>query len=247
MTPTVDVVIPAYNPDERDLRAALNSLRHVRGLNRIIVVDDGSAVRVHTPRRVGSTPVVLVRCNKNEGAAAARMTGARISSADCVLFMDADGALSDGSLTEAAAALLPSGYALCHLPVWPNPVYSWWVEHGGFRGLWGRISRDLAGGMLWVRTRFIACGGFPTDAIYHEHGGEDMVLAQAAAEAGVYGPRGADTPMYAYTVRHGSRTYEMMRRVLRKEPPPDWYTPALLAKNDAIRAALVERLKSSAV
>ena len=247
MIPTVDVVIPAHNPDERDLRAALNSLRHVHGLNRIIIVDDGSAARIHPPRRVGRTPVVSVRVAKQEGAAAARMTGARISSADCVLFMDADDALSDGSVTEAAAALLSSGYALCHLPVWPNPVYSWWVEHAEFRNLWGRIARDLAGGMLWVRTRFIACGGFPTDAIYHEHGGEDMVLAQAAAEAGVYGPRGADTPMYAYTVRQGSRDYEMIRRALRKEPPPDWYTPALMAENDAIRAALVERLKSTAV
>lgn len=80
----VEAVVPAY-ADQDGLNKTLLSLDQL-GLNRIVVVDDGSPTPLQVP--VLSTPLALFRHDRNKGAAAARNTGLRIVESDWVYFTD---------------------------------------------------------------------------------------------------------------------------------------------------------------
>ncbi len=92
MSPTVSLVIPAYNA-EAYLREALDSaFAQTRPPDEVIVVDDGSGDR--TPEIAASygDRVRLLR-QPNRGEAAARNTGVRVARGDLIAFLDADDTL----------------------------------------------------------------------------------------------------------------------------------------------------------
>lgn len=84
----VAVVIPAYNEEKRITRV-LDAVRQARTVNEIIVVSDGSTDR--TAQVAGSyAGVRVVEVKLNVGKGGAMCAGVRSTSADVVVFFDAD-------------------------------------------------------------------------------------------------------------------------------------------------------------
>lgn len=85
---TVSVVIPAKN-EASSLPALLEGLLKQSSLTEVIVVDDGSTDR--TGEIASSYGVKVVRHPYSKGNGAAIKSGARASTCDLIVFMDADG------------------------------------------------------------------------------------------------------------------------------------------------------------
>ncbi|MEW6522164.1 MAG: glycosyltransferase family 2 protein [Bacillota bacterium] len=118
-------IIPAYNEQET-LRGVVDVLKGVPIIEEIIVVSDGSTDR--TPEVAREAGVRLVELTENRGKGAAMKEGLRSTSAEVVLFLDAD---LIGLTTDHVYALL-------------NPVLSGACQMsvGVFEG--GRVATDLA-------------------------------------------------------------------------------------------------------
>ena len=83
----ISCVIPAFN-EESTIRNVIRSVKKVRTIDEIIVVDDGSTD--NTYRYAKSEGVKVIRHKKNMGKGAAIKTGIAHSSGDIILFLDAD-------------------------------------------------------------------------------------------------------------------------------------------------------------
>ncbi|MCA9280624.1 MAG: glycosyltransferase family 2 protein [Phycisphaeraceae bacterium] len=86
--PRADVIIPTYNAGPL-LRRAVGSALALPLVERVIVVDDGS----DSPPELDPDPRLTVMRQPNAGPAAARNTGIDASTADWIIFCDADDAL----------------------------------------------------------------------------------------------------------------------------------------------------------
>ncbi len=84
---TFAAIIPALN-EEKTIRIVLQILNQEKGLREIIVVDDGSTDA--TARESHMPGVRLIRNQKNIGKGAAMRIGALASTADILIFFDAD-------------------------------------------------------------------------------------------------------------------------------------------------------------
>lgn len=85
----LSIIIPAYNPPKKWLKAMLESL-HTQAAKypiEVIVVDDGSAEDVTW---VTAYPEVIYIRQKNGGAASARSTGLDLAKGEYITFLDAD-------------------------------------------------------------------------------------------------------------------------------------------------------------
>lgn len=91
MAPTVSVIIPTYN-HQRYLSVAIDSAisQNIQPLE-IIVIDDGSTD--NTREIVKKYQRIQYHFQKNSGPSAARNHGARIATADYLIFLDSDDAL----------------------------------------------------------------------------------------------------------------------------------------------------------
>ncbi|MFH1224608.1 MAG: HAD-IB family phosphatase [Candidatus Diapherotrites archaeon] len=83
----ISCVIPAFN-EESTIRGVLRSVKKVKSIDEIIVVDDGSTDR--TAQRAKAERVKVVRHGTNKGKGAAIKTGFAQSTGDVILFLDAD-------------------------------------------------------------------------------------------------------------------------------------------------------------
>jgi mycofactocin glycosyltransferase len=82
---SVAAIVPAFN-DQDGLQQTLLSLDRL-GLVKIVVVDDGSDIPLQAPQSL-STPIIMIRHERNRGAAAARNTGLSAVQTDWVYFTD---------------------------------------------------------------------------------------------------------------------------------------------------------------
>lgn len=108
------VIIPAYNAEEYLANTIYSVLKQVRPPEEIIVVDDGSSDDTAAIAQ-GFSPRVLTIKQDNEGAAAARNTGAEAATGDALMFLDADDVLGPNALDGLLSALYrnPGTIALC--------------------------------------------------------------------------------------------------------------------------------------
>jgi glycosyltransferase involved in cell wall biosynthesis len=103
----ISVVIPAYNASDY-LPPCLDALV-ADGFSpaEIVIVDDGSTD--DTPEIARDRGVTLIRNGAQSGAGAARNTGVAATSADIILFVDADVVVAKGTRDKILQALPPGG------------------------------------------------------------------------------------------------------------------------------------------
>ena len=87
-TPTVSIVIPAYN-EARAIGRVLEQLCALPGGHEVLVVDDGSTDG--TAQAAGAHPVRVLRHRRNRGYGAALKTGIRAATGEVVVLIDSDG------------------------------------------------------------------------------------------------------------------------------------------------------------
>jgi glycosyltransferase involved in cell wall biosynthesis len=87
--PSVDCVIPAFNPSRDYLARAVASALAVPGLRRCIVVDNGSARPVERPEGILDTRLEIIR-QENTGPSGARNTGIEAATGDVIILLDHD-------------------------------------------------------------------------------------------------------------------------------------------------------------
>ncbi len=80
-------MIPAFN-EESTIANVLRTVKKVKVINEIIVVDDGSEDQTYKNAKLGG--VKVIRHAQNKGKGAAMKTGVLHSSGDIILFLDAD-------------------------------------------------------------------------------------------------------------------------------------------------------------
>lgn len=105
----VSVVIPAYN-EEKSIIHVINTVKKVKNITEIIVVDDGSDDK--TSQLVSEySDVLLLKHDKNKGKGSAMKTGLKKVTNDIVLFLDAD--LSEINKRQVKSIIQPiiEGYA----------------------------------------------------------------------------------------------------------------------------------------
>ena len=102
MKPLVSILIPAYNADQWIAETVQSAIGQTWPRKEIIVVDDGSSDRTAEVARRFISKKVAVVSTENQGAAAARNYGLRLSHGDYIQWLDADDLLrrtrSSGSL-----------------------------------------------------------------------------------------------------------------------------------------------------
>lgn len=93
---SVDVIVPAYNA-EKTLAATLDSVVEEVGVDRIVVIDDGS---VDATLSVAETyrPRVDILTGPNRGVSAARNLGIAKTNSNWLLFLDSDDLLKPGTV-----------------------------------------------------------------------------------------------------------------------------------------------------
>jgi glycosyltransferase involved in cell wall biosynthesis len=178
---TVSVIIPCWNAQswiERSIRSAIG--QHCPGLE-VILVDDGSSdSSLEIARSFGNSIRCLV--SPHRGACAARNAGLACSTAEWVLFLDADDYLDPGSLrawTRAAAEthsdllLAPFAYEIDGRrypgvkrasPEAPLSILCGWLD--------GRFTPPCS--VLWRRSFVIAIGGW-NEALPRNQDGELVI------------------------------------------------------------------------
>lgn len=188
MFPHIDVIIPCYNA-EKTLARAVESVLNQPCLGKIWLIDDASADNTFAlaqkwakdcPERIGVEKMPL-----NGGVAKARNWGALQSTNEFIAFLDADDAYEPGALEVAAATFhFQPDTSVVRLALKPIELASRYVEHPNFDFAWQHMRMTCGGNMVFRRAFFLACGGFPQDALFRELGGEDGALGIATTRIG---------------------------------------------------------------
>lgn len=222
----IDIVIPSYNTDEKDLLRCLKSAvvalagsqhSELQVNSKIIVVDDCSAIKMtynnqfelyveriiseladfikaEFPESVNNWVVdgqveriKFLRNYQNMGAAFSRNVGAMYSRARLVAFLDSDDEYEPYALDMATMMLLngnpQAGLVRLNItPVgFPNELVAQkdntQEDKDELNMVWKIISMSTAGNCVFRRNLFLATGGFPTEKVFKEFGGEDGALS----------------------------------------------------------------------
>lgn len=150
VTESVSCIIPAYN-EERTIANPLKVALTYPGFKEVIVIDDGSAddtVKVVEKLQKKHPSLVLVKHKKNQGKAAAVLTGVMKSKSDIIVMLDAD--LLDLTFAHLDSLINPvaSGdYAMTILDRWGDRI--------GILG-WTATTRLFGGERAFRKQDFLA-------------------------------------------------------------------------------------------
>jgi glycosyltransferase involved in cell wall biosynthesis len=117
LSPSISVVIPAYNADKFIVRALASIESQTLKPDEVIVVDDGSTD--HTALRVeefarGSELTLMLERQSNRGSSAARNNGIRRAGGELITFLDADDLIYPRFLEHTVSGLTRfSNWAAC--------------------------------------------------------------------------------------------------------------------------------------
>ena len=164
----VSVVIPAYN-EERQIGGTLTSvLRACERLERrgaraeVLVVDNDSSDGTRSAVESFGGRVRWVRCTER-GAARARNLGARASSGDVLVFLDADSRLPENALTRVVAHCRRrrvAGISSLSRLDGGLRAHCWWFFWGQVRRLPLARAKAMPAFMFCTRETFERLGGF---------------------------------------------------------------------------------------
>jgi glycosyltransferase involved in cell wall biosynthesis len=105
MEPLVSIIVPAYNAEEWIAETIQSAIGQTWPRKEIIVVDDGSSDRTADVAQRFASKEVAVVSTKNQGAAAARNHGFRLSQGDYIQWLDADDLLAPDKIERQLATL----------------------------------------------------------------------------------------------------------------------------------------------
>ena len=221
-TPRLGVIIPAYNSSAHIAETLGSVLHQTLTAAEIIVVDDGSTDdTVAVVERVD--PQIAVVRQSNAGQGAARRRGTEKSTADFLLFLDADDLLHPLALEKLTAALRQNPAApaaFCKAQLW-SPTETETTRTDALAAheesdFWGRILNDncirTPGCALIRRSAVEQAGGWDADARLKGH--EDWELWVRLAEQGAFVRLAEPWLKYRFHTAGFSRNRQKMRRSL---------------------------------
>ncbi len=225
MTPIISVVIPCWNGESWISRAIQSVLdQNVANLE-LIVVDDGSSDQSIDIIKSFSHQIRWTSCS-NQGACVARNAGAAMSTAEFVMFLDADDYLLPSSL---GPALLEMGQHDIGLFTFDDEIAGVRRKRQHFKPditalgvfqswLKGRFIAPCS--VIWRRSFFTALGGWDETVLKNQDG--DLMLRAllkkpslcvSPRHLGVYVHH--DSPMRISRIS-GNKAIEANRKVLEK-------------------------------
>lgn len=182
----IDVIIPCYNAVST-LQRAIQSVLDQPELGHLWLIDDGSsddtlALARHFEAQLPQKIRVDVM-PQNGGVAKARNWGALQSRAEFIAFLDADDAYQRGALQVAQGIFhFRPETGLVRLGLKAVGMPERYTNHPEFAKAWQVMQMTCGGNMVFRRAFFLACGGFPQDALFREFGGEDGALGIATTQ-----------------------------------------------------------------
>lgn len=219
--PTVGWVIPFYNKSEEQLRRAIDSaLAQTFPVERVVVVDDGSAddTALQVVKSYGNEGRIYHRRTENQGVAQARNTGASLLGTKYIGFLDADDWLQPDFTLRCVKAM--EGDNSLHLAY----TKLRWTDASGKQGLsdwpgdWNfdrqispRSQRNMRGHNqipttnLMRRETFVRLGGYRSR--YEGKGGAGAEDADLWTRWGAYGYKAAlvtAEPLFEYSAGTGA-------------------------------------------
>lgn len=239
--PETDIIIPCHHAADTLERAVSSALRQSEARH-IWLVDDGS--RDHTWSVIqylaAQSPRIRAdRLPENGGVARARNWGALQSNADIIAFLDADDEYQDGALAAACFAFqhLPH-LGLIRLRLQAVGLPQRYAEHPKLPEAWRTLQMTGAGNTVFRRRFFLACGGFPQDALFRTFGGEDGALGIATVQNSVVGTLFDDgEPAVLHHCREGMHAQRLLDAHLFDRHDPR-ITTEQMAQAEAVTAAI---------
>ncbi|QLD34215.1 glycosyltransferase family 2 protein [Mannheimia varigena] len=216
----IDVIIPCYNA-ETTLVRAVQSVLNQPELNLLWLIDDGStdntlALAKHLQARVPDK-IRVEQMPQNSGVAKARNWGALQSEADLIAFLDADDAYENGALQVAEKIFeFKPETALVRLALKPINLDERYSSHPNFNLAWQHMRMTCGGNVVFRRSFFLACGGFPQNPLFRELGGEDGALGIATTQIASVATAFNDVGVLHYC-REGMHAERLLNAILFNE------------------------------
>lgn len=220
----IDVIIPCYNA-ETTLVRAVQSVLNQPELNLLWLIDDGStdntlALAKHLQVRVPDK-IRVEQMPQNSGVAKARNWGALQSEADLIAFLDADDAYENGALQVAEKIFeFKPETALVRLALKPINLDERYSSHPNFNLAWQHMRMTCGGNVVFRRSFFLACGGFPQNPLFRELGGEDGALGIATTQIASVATAFNDVGVLHYC-REGMHAERLLNAILFNEKDPN--------------------------
>ncbi|OOF50439.1 glycosyltransferase [Rodentibacter trehalosifermentans] len=188
MFPNIDVIIPCYNA-EKTLTRAIESVLNQTCLGKIWLIDDASTDNTFALAQKWAKAypdrVMVEKMPLNSDVAKTRNWGALQSTNEFIAFLDADDAYEPGALEVAAATFhFQPDTAVVRLALKPIGLANRYADHPHFDFAWQHMRMTCGGNVVFRRAFFLACGGFPQDALFRTLGGEDGALGIATTRIG---------------------------------------------------------------
>lgn len=220
----IDVIIPCYNA-ETTLVRAVQSVLNQPELNLLWLIDDGStdntlALAKHLQARVPDK-IRVEQMPQNSGVAKARNWGALQSEADLIAFLDADDAYENGALQVAEKIFkFKPETALVRLALKPINLDERYSSHPNFNLAWQHMRMTCGGNVVFRRSFFLACSGFPQNPLFRELGGEDGALGIATTQIASVATAFNDVGVLHYC-REGMHAERLLNAILFNEKDPN--------------------------
>lgn len=220
----IDVIIPCYNAETTLVRAVQSALNQAE-LNLLWLIDDGStdntlALAKHLQARVPDK-IRVAQMPQNSGVAKARNWGALQSEADLIAFLDADDAYENGALQVAEKIFeFKPETALVRLALKPINLDERYSSHPNFNLAWQHMRMTCGGNVVFRRSFFLACGGFPQNPLFRELGGEDGALGIATTQISSVATAFNDVGVLHYC-REGMHAERLLNAILFNEKAPN--------------------------
>lgn len=241
----IDVIIPCFNA-ETTLTRAVQSVITQPQLGTLWLVDDAStdgtlalarALQAQFPQKIQ-----VEALPQNGGAAKARNWGALQSCANTLAFLDADDAYTPEALqmAEAIFAAYPN-VNVVRLGLQPIDLPARYANHPKFAQAWQTMQMTGAGNVLFRRAFFLACGGFPQQAIFRQFGGEDGALGIATTQLTTVATLFNEVGVLNYC-REGMHAERLLNAILFEQADPR-ITPEAIAEAEQITAQIVQQVK----
>ena len=240
----IDVIIPCFNA-EKTLMRAVESVLAQSELGTLWLIDDASTdhtlVVAEQLAQAFPKQIKVESLPKNGGVAKARNWGALQSQAEFVAFLDADDAYEPNALQVAQAIFQArDDVSLVRLALNPIDLPARYHEHPNFTQIWQSMRMTCGGNVVFRRTFYLACGGFPQDELFRTFGGEDGALGIATTRSTLVATA-FDSPGVQHYCRDGMHAERLLDALLFNKLP-EGITPEHIAEAEAVTARICQQL-----